>query len=133
MGLIDELHEQHIEIKILLKKLLKEIQIKSNQSIIHNHFKNLKKILISHLLNEDNYLYPALRSLEITKEISSSFEDEMNEISSEIMSFYIKYENEDLTETFHQDLKNIINKLVYRITKEEKELYPIFKKHFPNK
>lgn len=129
MGLIDELHGQHRDIK----KLLKKIQINTDVDIIDSHFKSLKIVLISHLINEDNYLYPALRSLEETKQISDSYEDEMSEISSEIMNFYARYESGDKTESFNQDIEDIIYKLVYRITKEERELYPIFKTNFPNK
>lgn len=129
MGLIEELHNQHREII----KLLKKIQEDKNIDIIDNNFKVLKTVLISHLINEDNYLYPNLRSLDITKEISDSYEDEMSEISSEIMNFYTRYEKGEKTEIFNQEIKNIIDKLIYRITKEEKELYPIFKKNFPNK
>jgi len=129
MGLIEELHNQHREIV----KLFKKIQENTSVDIIDNNFKVLKTVLISHLINEDNYLYPNLRSLEITKEISDSYEDEMGEISSEIMNFYSRYEKGEKTENFNQELKNIIDKLIYRIAKEEKELYPIFKKNFPNK
>jgi len=129
MGLIDELHNQHMDIK----KLLKKIQINTDVGIIDSHFKSLKIVLISHLINEDNYLYPALRSLEATKQISDSYEDEMSEISSEIMNFYARYESGNKIESFNQDIEDIMDKLVYRITKEERELYPIFKTNFPNK
>jgi len=129
MGLIDELHNQHMDIK----KLLKKIQINTDADIIDSNFKSLKIVLISHLINEDNYLYPALRSLEATKQISDSYEDEMSEISSEIMNFYTRYESGNKTESFNQDIEDVIDKLIYRITKEERELYPIFKTNFPNK
>lgn len=129
MGLIDELHGQHREII----QLIKEIKKKPETERMDRCFKNLKTVLISHLINEDNYLYPTLRSLEATKEISDSYEDEMGELSSEIMNFYARHESGDKTESFNQDVENIIYKLIYRIVKEERELYPIFMKKFPNK
>ena len=129
MGLIEKLHGQHIEIIALLK----EIKENTDTDMIDRCFKTLKTVLISHLINEDNYLYPTLRSLEATKQISDSYEDEMNEISSEIMNFYARYETGVKSDSFNQDIEDIIDKLVYRITKEENELYPIFKEKFPNK
>lgn len=129
MGLIEELHEQHREIRTHLKKIV----VNKEENVLGHHFKELKTVLISHLINEDNYLYPALRNLEATKLISDSFEDEMGEISSEVMNFYTRYQASENSESFKDDAYLIIEKLIYRIAKEERELYPLFKKHFPNK
>jgi len=129
MGLIDQLHSEHKEIRLHLKK----IEVNEGIDILNHHFGELKKVLISHLITEDNELYPALRSLQITEKISNSFEEEMGEISSEIMNFYAKYKCEFKGENFRGDANIIIERLIYRIAKEEKELYPAFKKNFPDK
>ena len=129
MGLIEELHSQHREIRMHLKKIV----VNREENVLEHHFKDLKTVLISHLINEDNHLYPALRNLETTKLISDSFEDEMGEISSEVMNFYTRYQSSENNESFKDDAYLIIEKLIYRIAKEERELYPLFKKYFPNK
>ena len=129
MGLIQELHGQHREIKEHLTK----IQKNEDPEVVDNHFKELKTVLISHLINEDNHLYPVLRSLEETKQISDSFEEEMGEISTEVMEFYARYEPGEKSESFNHDIANIISRLVYRIIQEERVLYPTFKRFFPNK
>lgn len=126
MGLIDVLHSEHMEIRTHLKK----IEINDDVEVINYHFKELKTVLISHLINEDNYLYPVLRNLEETKDISDSFEEEMGLISSEIMDFYSKYKDEFSGINFYEDARGIMNKLIYRIVKEERELYPTYRKFF---
>lgn len=129
MGLIEQLHREHNEIRLHLKK----IQVNDDIEILNQHFSELKRVLISHLIIEDNELYPALRSLQATEKISNSFEEEMGRISSDIMDFYAKYKHEFKGENFRGDAGVIIDRLIYRITKEERELYPAFKRYFPNK
>lgn len=129
MGLIAELHKQHGEIK----QLLKDIETTDNMEIIDSSFGELKKVLISHLINEDNYLYPLLRDLEETRQITASYENEMNKISTEIMEFYNNYQNGKKEVDFKGNVEDIVYKLVYRISKEERELYPIFKEKYPNR
>jgi len=129
MGLIEQLHREHKEIRLHLKK----IQVNDDIEILNQHFSELKRVLISHLITEDNELYPALRSLQVTEKISNSFEEEMGRISSDIMDFYAKYKYEFKGENFRGDVSMIIESLIYRITKEERELYPTFQEHFPNK
>lgn len=129
MGLIDTLHEQHREIRTHLKK----IEINEDQEILSYHFNELKVVLISHLINEDNYLYPPLRSLEAVEKISKSWEDEMGRISSDVMGFYDKYKDGFQGDNYKKDATDVIQKLIFRIAKEERELYPIFKEYFPEK
>lgn len=127
MSLVDTLKKEHEALKNILSEV-KAAGINSQEG--RDKLIKSKALLLGHLKKEDEQLYPALKQLEETKEISRSFQDEMKEMSVTVLEFFNKYENGvDENMEFAKDFGRLIGALNSRITKEEVALYRAYQEH----
>lgn len=125
MSLIERLTAEHNALRDALQKIneLRVSQPEGRELI----FKT-KSMLLAHLALEDKELYPALDRLAESKVLSSSFHQEMQDISVSVLAFFKKYDQgiADGIE-FARDFGQIRAMLVQRMIREETRLYPAYK------
>lgn len=126
--LIQDFKDEHLQISDLL---LKARNIGEDNPQCRALLLSAKKMLLAHLNKEDRYLYPVLK--EAAKTDSSlastlqSYAQDMDKISTDVMTFFNTYEDGDHTaENFQSDYKNIIIALSKRIAMEETVLYKAY-------
>lgn len=127
--LIEELKKDHVEIVEMLSKV-KELGIGTNEG--KEMLLSAKGGLLAHLKKEDRKLYPALKtaaerndSLKHTLEI---FAKDMDSVSKTALEFFEKYAHGGSGVEFAKDFGRLAAVLKIRIEKEEKILYPEYKK-----
>jgi hypothetical protein len=103
----------------------------------------LKEVLVTHVKNEDEHFYPALRqrAIELEQEellpsmVLSSFSDSMHGIGKNVVSFIEQYLTEEDVlkdiEGFKVKLEEIMEIVEERMKIEEETLFNIYQKYFP--
>lgn len=133
---IESLKRQHIDISgniETIKSLAKKTNFQEDSSEIAKHISLLAGKLKIHLDTEDKFLYPDLLNSKDAK-IKKMANDYIKEMGSLCQSFTV-FKNQFNTKTkiinnlsdFKIQSVEIINLLEKRISKEDRELYPIIK------
>ena len=128
--LINELKQEHLEIKQILLELQKNGNTSSKGVKL---IMNSKKKLFEHIDKEDRLLYPVLWNKAKTdlslKKTLDIFAAEMEKVAEFVRDFYMKYSfginNRD---EFIKDIVTFRVTLKVRIMKEEAVIYSIYEK-----
>ena len=129
--LIDELKQEHIEIKNVLSKLY-DTNINREQKI--KILLKAQTLLSAHLTKEDNELYPFLHEKAkddyFLKRTLNLFAKDTEKVSKQINNFFIKYSKKNsFNDTeFIKDIAKFMASLKNRITKEEIGIYKSYDK-----
>ena len=103
----------------------------------------LKEVLMTHVKNEDEHFYPALRqrAIELEQEellpsmVLSSFSDSMHDIGKNVVRVIEQYLTEEDVlkdiEGFKVKLEEIMEIVEERMKIEEETLFNIYQKYFP--
>ncbi len=125
--LTDELKSEH---EILLKEFEKIKQLGGFTPEGKSLLFNCKKILLSHLKKEDEFLYPALKRAGIedgtAMNLAENYISDMKSISERAVKFFDTYENEDEDVDFAVAVEFLLGSLKNRISMEETILYKKF-------
>lgn len=136
LGLEKE-HAGIVKIFSSLEQILKKGEIDDAADTLKTISK-LKDILINHLNNEDKIFYSDMRkkAIELSQDALlhalDIFIEDMNKISKKVFDFFSKYENDisGREKEFIQDLTEVKDVLIKRISTEEKTLYHIYKAYY---
>ncbi|MDR4496955.1 MAG: hemerythrin domain-containing protein [Candidatus Scalindua sp.] len=123
--MIEEFKREHSEIVAALNRV-KELGIQSRDG--RAELSSVKAILLEHLENEDERLYPFLRKeAEKKKELKNIldlFALEMEDVTKAVTEFFHRFSRgEILDEKLEEEFENIAAALVKRIKNEESILY----------
>ena len=97
--------------------------------------REIKNILVTHLMLEDDKLYPALESSKVKKirDIGRKFSSEMQLISEQTFDFFNKYNQIKTLDlgggAFKKNLYDLKEKIINRVNLEEKMLYPLYEQN----
>ena len=131
---LDNLIDQHARLRILIdsiNKMLESCSTKDEIDLLISKIVELAGVLRIHLNNEDRYLYPRLMTSKNNEvmNVATEFDSKMGDLSNNFISFktrYNSYENINKNpQAFISEFKNVISKLIKRLDKEDKELYPL--------
>ncbi|MFQ5586116.1 MAG: hemerythrin domain-containing protein [Thermodesulfobacteriota bacterium] len=133
-------HKRIEEIFTVLRKVIEE-EHEPDIGAAMRALGELKDILVSHVKDEDEHFYPALRqrAVELGQEALlpaiDLFSDSMHGISEKVGAFFGRYEKEgdvqkDI-EGFKVKLAEIIEIVEERMKSEEGSLFYIYKAYFP--
>lgn len=131
--LIQTLKKQHEEI-LSRFDALKKLDLSSGEAKIT--LREIKVLIVAHLALEDEKLYPALlefgKSDANLKILVKNYVDEMKELSSIVINFFQKYEEQTMKGIeFSKDLGKLLGTLQQRIRREESILYKEFATRVP--
>jgi len=134
---LEKEHAGIVKIFSSLEQILKKGEIDDAADTLKTISK-LKDILINHLNNEDKIFYSDMRkkAIELSQDALlhalDIFIDDMNKISKKVFEFFSKYENDisGREKEFIQDLAEVKDLLIKRISTEEKTLYHIYKAYY---
>ena len=134
---LEKEHAGIVKIFSSLEQILKKGEIDDAADTLKTISK-LKDILINHLNNEDKIFYSDMRkkAIELSQDALlhalDIFIDDMNKISKKVFEFFSKYENDisGREKEFIQDLAEVKDVLIKRISTEEKTLYHIYKAYY---
>ena len=134
---LEKEHAGIVKIFSSLEQILKKGEIDDAADTLKTISK-LKDILINHLNNEDKIFYSDMRkkAIELSQDALlhalDIFIDDMNKISKKVFEFFSKYENDisGREKEFIQDLAEVKDVLIKRISTEEKTLYNIYKAYY---
>ena len=119
--LIDELKLEH---DVLLKCLNDVEKSGLDSEIGHNGVLALRRKILSHLLKEDEELYPILREKYIGKtevqELTNRISFEMKKLAVAFLEFVHKYSGEHEAVNIKGEFESITKNLKERINEEEK-------------
>lgn len=122
MVLSIEFINEHSEIRKLLEQCKKGRGFQSKEW--REDLFRAKKLFEEHLSKENELLYPLLEK-GAGAESSKIFENEMRNISKDVLDFFKKYEESLDGPDFSADFSMIVTLLEKRMRAEEKELYPL--------
>jgi len=127
--LIEELKEEHSVIKGLFLKV-REAGLLTREG--YSALQQTKFMLFDHVQKEDEELYPAMkkaaaREKELSKLINN-FAMEMEEISSQVMAFLLKYPDKTASSSLKKEFEELMEKIEFRISREEETLFPEYEK-----
>ena len=124
-------HEELSEIVAVLRRLLKEdeLKIEANAHLAHEKLCNLADKLKMHLSGEDKELYPKLLVDEdpSIKAIAWGFirnESPLRKQFDRYAKKWLKASSFEYSEDFVAETNDLLDALMKRINKEEKELFP---------
>lgn len=136
MASITNFNRQHKEILDTIEaieELINKGTVESNAMDISIKINFLAGKLKIHLDSEDKYLYPDLlkgESIELRK-MSTSYMNEMGNILSIFTEYKLKFNTKskilESTQAFLEQTETIFNTIENRISREERELYPLIK------
>lgn len=118
--LISTLKQEHAELQRLLAEA-KQHGISSGQGLIA--LAKAKRLLLTHLMKEDQELYPALKQLEAGRHIANSYADEMQQVSQDVLRFFQTLEARPDDRALPSEFGRLLGVLGGRIRKEESILY----------
>ena len=130
------------EIFRLLRKIIDE-EHDPDSGAEMKALEELKEVLVTHVKNEDEHFYPALRqrAIELEQEellpsmVLYSFSDSMHGIGKNVVSFIEQYLTEEDVlkdiEGFKVKLEEIMEIVEERMKIEEETLFNIYQKYFP--
>ena len=131
---IENLSRQHHDIFALVNRIRAysgEDQIRENAAVIAKTLAQLSGIIKMHLLAEDKFVYPVLRTHVDSRvcNAADAFAAEMGELASVFTAYKSKYLiagriAEDAA-AFFSETTRVFAALEKRINKEERELYPL--------
>jgi len=127
---IDYLQGQHKRIYSLIDEI-RAIVNQKNSDMIVVKIRQLASILEIHLRNEDRSLYPDLikHGNKQVRTLVHRFYSEMGNLSNEYTEFKLKYNKGSKIEADHklfdEEFNTIITRLLFRLEKEDQELYPL--------
>ena len=131
----NKLLKQHEEVLELIEKIKnKKISNKKSSQKIRKQLSLLSGKLKIHMMKEDEYLYPELKESNdiIIKETAQNFINDMGDLAEQFKKFnqnYLSFSKIlNNKEEFNEKKEVIMGKLIKRIEKENKELYPLLKK-----
>lgn len=131
---IDNLMDQHVKIRELIGEVKRYIDVdksEENISLLAYKINKLAGVLRIHLSSEDRYLYPDLMSSDDSdiRELAGSFDKRMGGLSNGFISFKTRFNTVENIQNKYGDfileLDDIIEKLLTRLDREDKELYPL--------
>ena len=122
--LADRLHDEHTIMLDLLKKLRATGPATPEG---HDLLLKARNLIINHLKQEDEHLYPVLRANEFTQDVAATFADEMAPLAERFIQFFERYDTPTATEEFNSELGRLMASLQRRITREEYVLLPTYK------
>ncbi len=134
MSNVAEFIGQHKEILGLVNQVLPLIESKdkviANSKTISATLSSLLGKIVMHLSLEDNFLYPKIMKIgPDQKKVAESFQTEMGGIKKAFSDFMKEYGSSSSIEAkpddFVEALKAILSALGNRISREEKDLYPL--------
>ncbi|NOS35567.1 MAG: hypothetical protein GQ522_02905 [Deltaproteobacteria bacterium] len=133
-------HKRIEEIFRLLRKIIDE-EHDPDSGAEMKALEELKEVLVTHVKNEDEHFYPALRQRAIELEQEALlpsidlFSESMHRISKKVGSIIEQYSTEEYVlkdiEGFKVKLEDIMEIVEERMKSEEGSLFYIYQKYFP--
>jgi len=131
--LIKRLQADHIQLVNQVGKI-ETAYAKENEKNIKRELQILKSLTLDHFIKEDLKLYWYLKTFykekHQTLEEIKYFEESLKDIQVAVINFLDQYAKPDvlLNSTFKNEFDGIVEALANRISKEENNLYPLYKK-----
>ena len=132
MASLTELREDHAQIVRTVKRLQVMISLPSppSQLELFNLRRELSSTLISHLKAEDWVLYPRLKESGDSQvaAVATAFSEEMGGLSEAFLAYNNKWGAAAIEANwadYRAETKAILDALTGRITRENRELYPL--------
>lgn len=88
--------------------------------------------MLSHLMKEDRYLYPALLACAsrhpVLREVVHRYQQDLDTVAGAAFAFFRKHDEHRELPDFATDLEHLCGRITERIRKEETLLYPTYAK-----
>ena len=122
--LADQLHHEHA----IMLDVLKQLRTTGPATEAgHELLLKARSLIINHLQQEDDHIYPVLRANEFTHDIATNFSEEMGLLAQRFIDFFERYDAPDNTSEFSSELGRLLAILQKRISREEYVLLPTYK------
>lgn len=122
--LADRLHAEHETMLDLLKRLR---TAGPENAEGHQMLIDARDLILHHLKQEDDHLYPVLRANQFTSDIAETFSSEMSPLAQRFIDFFDKYDLPEDSTAFKSELGRLLAALQKRIAREEYVLLPTYK------
>lgn len=134
MSKFEKMVEAHKNIYSIISDIQKDSNnVEENAANIAKSVSRLAGVLKIHLMNEDEFLYPAMKKSSDAKLKAKAerFQNEMGGLSGDFMTFKDKYntklkliQQKDVAE---KEIKAMCDTILVRMHKEDNDLYPLAK------
>ncbi|WP_427911437.1 hemerythrin domain-containing protein [Ramlibacter sp. MMS24-I3-19] len=130
MGFTDKFRGQHNEILQIAKEMTEQMRGQPDPAALRKLLSNLAGKLSFHLAMEDQALYPRLLGAEDpkVKTMAQQFMTEMGGLGGAFAAYNGKWQVSDIRanpEGFAEETRAVFAALTQRISRENRELYPL--------
>jgi len=135
MSKLVQMMDAHKNIYAAIKEIQESVnQVDENAVFLAKSISRLAGMLKIHLMNEDKFLYPAMKNSkdDQLKQKASKFQDEMGSLSQDFMTFKDKYNTQSklLNDPIlaKKEITSMCDTILKRMHKEDHDLYPLAEK-----
>ena len=122
MSIVDQLEKEHAVILSLLEEA-RQAGITTADGF--GKLRKAKSVILNHLEKEEREIYPRLRE---EAHMASEFKDEMSTLSKTFLDFYARCESGAAPAELAAEAGRVVGALKMRIVREERVLYPSWKR-----